>query len=245
MAEKKILGSIYLDGVVQKPGFVCDASTNISIGDTVRGKELEWVVAGNRLVADRCACCDINWTQINAAGYNVGRPVFVDGKPYECRSLSVVPSLKQTASEWDGLLDEFGEDNLLWHWKEKYFWGSEIILCGVQSARFLARGFKASDRAPSIGFRPVLEPLLPASTDLSGQEGRKIRLHGAGRTIIEGTLVSADDYDIVVDGVKMGQCDWAIGDGKGIVANKSKILWLTLPTAKAGGILESSTAAFT
>ena len=103
MAEKRILGSIYLDGVVQERGFVCDESTNISIGDTVPGKELLWVVADSRLVADRCACCDINWTQINRAGYNVGRPVFIDGKPYECRSLSVVQCLGQTISEWDEL----------------------------------------------------------------------------------------------------------------------------------------------
>lgn len=226
MAEKRILGSIYLDGVVQKPGFVCDASTNITIGDTVRGKALEWVVAGSRLVANRCVCCDINWNQINRAGYNVGRPVFIDGKPYECRSLSVVQCLEQTISEWDELLDEFGEDNLLWHWKEKYFWGKEIIPCGVQSARFRAQGFNSSDRAPSIGFRPVLEPLLPAATDLSGQEGKKIRLHGPDNTIIAGTLVSSDDYDVIVDGVKIGKCDWAIGDDKGIVANRSKILWI-------------------
>ena len=215
MAEKRILGSIYLDGVVQERGFVCDESTNISIGDTVPGKELLWVVADSRLVADRCACCDINWTQINRAGYNVGRPVFIDGKPYECRSLSVVQCLGQTISEWDELLDEFGEDNLLWHWKEKYFWGKEIIPCGVQSARFRAQGFNSSDRAPSIGFRPVLEPLLPAATDLSGQEGKKIRLHGPDNTIIAGTLVSSDDYDVIVDGVKIGKCDWAIGDDKG------------------------------
>ena len=226
MAEKRILGSIYLDGVVQERGFVCDESTNISIGDTVPGKELLWVVADSRLVADRCACCDINWTQINRAGYNVGRPVFIDGKPYECRSLSVVQCLGQTISEWDELLDEFGEDNLLWHWKEKYFWGKEIIPCGVQSARFRAQGFNSSDRVPSIGFRPVLEPLLPAATDLSGQEGKKIRLHGPDNTIIAGTLVSSDDYDVIVDGVKIGKCDWAIGDDKGIVANRSKILWI-------------------
>ena len=226
MAEKRILGSIYLDGVVQERGFVCDESTNISIGDTVPGKELLWVVADSRLVADRCACCDINWTQINRAGYNVGRPVFIDGKPYECRSLSVVQCLGQTISEWDELLDEFGEDNLLLHWKEKYFWGKEIIPCGVQSARFRAQGFNSSDRAPSIGFRPVLEPLLPAATDLSGQEGKKIRLHGPDNTIIAGTLVSSDDYDVIVDGVKIGKCDWAIGDDKGIVANRSKILWI-------------------
>ena len=226
MAEKRILGSIYLDGVVQERGFVCDESTNISIGDTVPGKELLWVVADSRLVADRCACCDINWTQINRAGYNVGRPVFIDGKPYECRSLSVVQCLGQTISEWDELLDEFGEDNLLWHWKEKYFWGKEIVLCGVQSARFRAQGFNSSDRAPSIGFRPVLEPLFPAATDLSGQEGKKIRLHGPGDTIIEGTLISADDYDVVVNGIKIGKCDWAIGDNKGIVANRGKILWI-------------------
>ena len=123
-------------------------------------------------------------------------------------------------------MDEFGEDNLLWHWKEKYFWGKEIIPCGVQSARFRAQGFNSSDRAPSIGFRPVLEPLLPAATDLSGQEGKKIRLHGPDNTIIAGTLVSSDDYDVIVDGVKIGKCDWAIGDDKGIVANRSKILWI-------------------
>lgn len=226
MAEKIIFGSIYLDGVVQERGFVCDESTNITIGDTVHRKGLEWVVAGNRLVADRCACCGINWTQINRAGYNVGSPVFIDGKPYECRSLGLFPSLGQTISEWDALLDEFGEDNLTWHWKEKYFWGGEISLCGVESARFRAQGFKSSDRALSIGFRPVLEPLLPVSTDLSGREGMKIRLHGEGKIIIEGTLVSADDYDIVVEGVKIGRCDWAVINGKGIVADRSKVLWI-------------------
>lgn len=28
-------------------------------------------------------------------------------------------------NEWDRVLDETGEENTLWHWKQYYFWGSD------------------------------------------------------------------------------------------------------------------------
>lgn len=209
------LGTMYLKGNAMIPGFECRSSLQISFGDTVPGKVLQWVQYGKLLVADRCACYMIAWEDLDRLGYIFGYPVRIDGKPYLCRSLEV-GSLSRSMNEWDSILDDLGDDDSIWHWKGQWFWGQEQAAAwthryvrGNTSARY--RCDRSEQHiSDALGFRPVLEPLSPAPLDK--KLGSKITVYGPHKIVIQGTLAGFDDYDIALDGVEplYSGCDWAV-----------------------------------
>ena len=83
------LGTLYCDGRPIVPGGYVPSGRPILIGDTTAGYELQWIKAGNLLVADRCACIDISWVALDKLGFIYGTPVEINGKLYVCRSLKV------------------------------------------------------------------------------------------------------------------------------------------------------------
>ena len=89
MVEKKIMGSLYLNGLPMIPSSLCQSDTTISIGDTTPGRELQWVPDGDRLIADRCICFNVSWQQLNKQGLVFGTPVVIDRQQYMCRCLKV------------------------------------------------------------------------------------------------------------------------------------------------------------
>lgn len=228
----KKLGSIYMEKEPVIPGtaFKYDGA-EICLGNTIPGKELEWVEWNGLLVANRCACVAVSWQELNDHGYVFGWPVSIDGKPYLCRSLEV-GSLSRSMNEWDSILDDLGDDDSIWHWKEQWFWGQE------QSAAWThryARGCtSARDRcnlserhvSDTLGFRPVLEKLSSAPMDKN--MGKQIVVYGPHNIAIEGRLVGFDDYDIALDGVAPlhADCDWAIrtSGGQAVVCRSSIII---------------------
>lgn len=204
MATIRKLGSIYYKGAVANPGFTCyTQDPQISFGDTVPGRELRWVVAGNYLVGDRCACTNISWNNLARLGFIAGWPVRIDNATYKCRCPQVGTDLNDS-SEWNKVLDELGVEDSLWHWKGYRFWGQEArktqkkfrMIRGYYSARSLGYT-NANDRTPSIGFRPVLEPLPPIPDDLGPLIGKKVCVYGSGRTGFTAKLKAADEYDLI------------------------------------------------
>ena len=97
MAKIIKLGSICFDGNQTVPGSEL-FEQQFSIEDTCPGMELQWVDDGTKIISD--------------------------GKSYLCRCLKVGNN-ENIPREWDTLLDKYGEDNNLWHWENKYFWGQE------------------------------------------------------------------------------------------------------------------------
>lgn len=231
MEEKKTMGSLYLDDLPAPPSALCMNNTTIRIGDTVPGKELLWVPDGNRLIADRCICLNVNWRQLNQQGLVFGTPMVVDGRAYMCRCLRVGPVWGEP-NEWDDLLDRIGNKDALWHWKSQKFWGQESV--GGVSLAAVVRGGKTSRALEmvvnsvsfmNLGFRPILESISPLPSDLSGFVGKRIRVYGpSGRDII-GLLVSADEYDLVLENpvFRPGQYNWVISDGSRAIANKNSV----------------------
>jgi len=175
---------------------------NLSIGNTFQGKAISWIKANGLLVADHTICFDISWDDLNRQGFIFGKKVVIDGIPYFCRSLRV-GSNKDMPNEWDDILDAVGEDDSFWHWRDNYFWGQETSKLneanrayrGYRSARRWNCCLSAFYRNVDIGFRPVLEPLVPDSLISDSLIGTTVNAHGCGGTI-SGVLTGFTDYDL-------------------------------------------------
>ena len=228
-------GECQLNGIAQMPWFDYDGSADISFGDTVPGRELQWVKLKNGLlIADRCVCTSIFWEDLDKKGFALGTPITIDGEAYWCRCLQV-GSEEGEPNEWDSALDEAGEDNDLWHWKEKYFWGQETLKYGASSRAI--RGYysarhwfddSATRRSASLGFRPALEYLGSAPCSPDTLVGKKTKTYCPDGVAIEGRLVDFSDYDIVLEAstpVPVG-CSWATTEGRNIVIDQGNIIWL-------------------
>ena len=68
-------------------------TSNFTVGDTVAGKELQWIewtkADGTKmLVCDRGLIVNISWNSINAAGFITGKKITIDGQKYKMRSLT-------------------------------------------------------------------------------------------------------------------------------------------------------------
>ena len=166
MEKKRIMGSLYFDGTPVDVGSVYNGE-ELTIGDTVLGKEIAWVDVNGLLIADRCICTYISAEQLDDLGFTKGKPITIDGRQYLCRLLKVGAE-PDVPNEWDAALDATSDEDDLWHWEEAFFWGQEPIedfptrraSRGYFSARRWGH-YSASYRCVDLGFRPVLELLGP------------------------------------------------------------------------------------
>ena len=233
--ETKTLGSLYIDGEPVIPGtaFKYDGA-EICLGSTVLGKELEWIEWNGLLVANRCACVAISWQELDDHGYIFGWPVSIDGKPYLCRSLKVGTE-KTRRNEWNSIIAKLGNSDDLWHWKGKFFWGQETpkisptvrVVRGFASARE-SNYANVNNRSTTVGFRPVLDPLSPIPQSLNRWVGKRICVYGPEKTILEGRLEDADDYDLALkmDEPLPNKCSWAVKKDGVITISRENIAWM-------------------
>ena len=240
MAKIEKLGSLYFGGLPQKVGVAYNGE-QISFGDSTPGQEISWVrMQSGLLVADRCVCTNISWEDLDKEGFVFGTLVTINGETYLCHCLKVGAKEGET-NEWDAALDETGEGNDLWHWKNKYFWGQETseqgaslergallrAVRGCPSARFWYH-HGASYRSVYLGFRPALEYLGSVSYSPDTLVGKAIKAYFPGGVSIKGHLVDFSDYDIVLEAstpVPVG-CSWATTEGRNIVIDQGNIIWL-------------------
>ena len=201
MANAIKLGSLYLDGSPVEIGAEYVTGQSIKVGKTVPGKEICWVAVNGMLIADRCLLTHISGDDLDAQGLVFGKEIIVQGFRFKVRLLKV-GSEKGVPNEWDAALDAVGEDNGLWHWSERYFWGQESVrgsasyraYRGYYSARYWDWDL-SSRRYASRGFRPALEPLPTAPSALRpGQEVMAIGRDGC----VVGQLVEKTQYDLIL-----------------------------------------------
>jgi len=201
--EKIKLGSLYFDGVPCAIGPYYDNQV-LTIGDTDPVNPITWIKSSDGLlVADHTVCIKISWEQLDKMGFIFGRPIKIDGVPYLCRSLKVGAE-EGVPNEWYDLLDELGDEDSIWHWKNSFFWGQETVTaraayrarCGYFSAR-LWNYSSASYRSPSLGFRPVLEPLGPEPLISDTLIGSRLKILGPTGPV-SGVLSELTDYDLVL-----------------------------------------------
>lgn len=164
-------------------------------------KEIGWVAVNGLLIADQCLLTNVSWDDLDVQGLVFGKEVTVQGLRFKIRLLKV-GSKEDVPNEWDAALDAVGEDDTLWHWDHKFFWGQEPVsgsvsyraVRGYSSARRY-RWNTSSGRRASSGFRPALEPLpTDPSAIRHSQEALVIGRAGA----VAGSLIDATAYDLVI-----------------------------------------------
>ena len=164
-------------------------------------KEIGWVAVNGLLIADQCLLTNVSWDDLDVQGLVFGKEVTVQGLRFKIRLLKV-GSKEDVPNEWDAALDAVGEDDTLWHWDHKFFWGQEPVsgsvshraIRGYTSARHWGWS-DSSSRHPLLGFRPALEPLpTDPSAIRHSQEALVIGRAGA----VAGSLIDATAYDLVI-----------------------------------------------
>lgn len=233
MAEVIEIGTLYFDGCPQKVGVKYNGK-RLSLGPTVPGKAIQWVKANGLLIADRCVCTQISWEQLDFIGLVFGIIIQIDGKWYLCRCLKV-GAKEGNPNEWDAALDKAGENNKVWHWENQYFWGQETpegrasarAVRGWVSARSW-NNYSAANRNVFVGFRPALEPLIPAPLDYGPMVGTEITPMGPDYKFVSGRLAAFTDYDLVLEAPSPlpDACKWAVPDGKQIIVDRASVSWL-------------------
>lgn len=201
MANIIKLGSLFLDGRPVETGMQYVPSQTIEVGEMTPSKEIGWVAVNGLLIADQCLLTNVSWDDLDVQGLVFGKEVTVQGLRFKIRLLKV-GSKEDVPNEWDAALDAVGEDDTLWHWDHKFFWGQEPVsgsvslraIRGYSSARFW-NCYTASISYSSVGFRPALEPLpTDPSAIRHSQEALVIGRAGA----VAGSLIDATAYDLVI-----------------------------------------------
>lgn len=164
-------------------------------------KEIGWVAVNGLLIADQCLLTNVSWDDLDVQGLVFGKEVTVQGLRFKIRLLKV-GSKEDVPNEWDAALDAVGEDDTLWHWDHKFFWGQEPVsgsvshraVRGYDSARYWG-SISATNSYSGVGFRPALEPLpTDPSAIRHSQEALVIGRAGA----VAGSLIDATAYDLVI-----------------------------------------------
>ena len=225
------LGSLYLDGKSIAPEAKYQPGQAISFGETLPDMAISWVPVNGLLIADRCLLTNVSWDDLDAQGLVSGKEITVQGFRFKVRLL-IVGSEDNVPNEWDAALDTVGEDDALWHWRGKYFWGQESVsgvashraYRGYLSARYWGWNFSSS-RAAGLGFRPALEPLPTDPAAL--RHGQEALIIGRA-SVVMGSFMDATDYDLVIqpnaDGC-VGEVSFAakIQDGT-LAVDRSRII---------------------
>lgn len=201
MANIIKLGSLFLDGRPVETGMQYVPSQTIEVGEMTPSKEIGWVAVNGLLIADQCLLTNVSWDDLDVQGLVFGKEVTVQGLRFKIRLLKV-GSKEDVPNEWDAALDAVGEDDTLWHWDHKFFWGQEPVsgsvshraIRGYYSARIWDFNI-ATFQYARVGFRPALEPLpTDPSAIRHSQEALVIGRAGA----VAGSLIDATAYDLVI-----------------------------------------------
>lgn len=193
--------SVYLNGAPSNPD-INYKNQDLDLGDPVIGRNLFFLPWNGCLVATRSICKGITGQQLADFGFVEGKAIVIDGRRYLCRCPRIGDE-KSGNSEWDNIVNFYGGVRTsFWNpndrsWTQKF--SSEGRL------QFACGGFTATDRSivppgdhsPTLGFRPILEPLDPLWVGKS-HVGKTIRVFGPGGSV-SGVLSQADDYDFVLD----------------------------------------------
>lgn len=178
--ERMYLGSLMVKGgIVQIPEDpTCDGDMigynrpDIMITNTKRGFEIAWLhLKDNIYICDRGLINCVSWDTLEKAGYVSGKEVMIDGKRCRIRLMTGSNGIPGTygrdrCNEWDELMDKYGENNNLTHYKDMETWCQEAD-CNYSDYRSV-RGYRsardycschATNSRTYVAFRPALEIL--------------------------------------------------------------------------------------
>lgn len=151
----------------------------------------------NLLIADRVVLPNISFSELEAQGMVKGKEVEVGGYRYLLRLPHV--GKRGTKNEWDDALTAAGESDYLWHWRDMFSFGDTKLPLHYANNPCTIRGFHNARswdtcgenyRDSSVGFRPVLEPLIP----IKQSSDEIITLDGQAFVVRQIQGVSVDMY---------------------------------------------------
>lgn len=199
MANTLNFGTMILDGKPATMGFAGAylGGKTPAIVDTIMGHELSWVIVDNKLIANHCLLRDLSFTCLRALGLAEPQTIHLDGRDFIIR-LPQVGQAPGLPNEWDSALDAAGDSDNTWHWSDMRCWGTDKFtrIDGLRPVRGeTARGwfYAGVEDWENNGWRPVLEP---APVDLDRNLIGKTVSIWNGQEILDGQLVSYNDYDL-------------------------------------------------
>lgn len=134
-------GTVYFNGDPASPGATIPPTADIrsvSVGDTVPGDEIRWVLVNRLFIADRCILTGVSWDNLADSNVAVGHNgISIDGLLYRIRLLKLGET-DRAPNEWEKALKEAGDSDAVWHWRNRFFWGQEAHGAGPDR---VARGF--------------------------------------------------------------------------------------------------------
>lgn len=226
MANTISMGTLYLGRnparpVVSQCSYPCHRPA-ISLGDTVPGKEINWVLVNGILIASRSILRNVPWPDLVGCDLVSGGVAIIDGSTYRCRLLRTHGGGVASDDEWELAKRSVGSDNHMWNLDEgnSTFWtlgpkGPELRGGGMDD-------YKRTD----FSWRPVLDVLELNFSQLD--KGEYVQL-GGGQSLIQGFLKEETDYDLILDSafseVYLGNADEIVSkveDGR-LVVNKSAL----------------------
>lgn len=173
---------------------------DLSIRDTVPGKEIYWVVSPDGLWISKVPLLScISWADLEALGFVDGKLIIVDGKVAICRLLRIT----ETQNEWTTAFDAVEGPTSLWgpegmgFWSEKHGdgWGTRIGgPYGIRNHDPIGRNIRSQE----MGFRPVLD-FVVHNRDISETMIGKTIVMRSGNSIASGTLREITDYDLILE----------------------------------------------
>ena len=221
MVAKRTFGTLYVNGWPVVPGSRwTEVVESIDLKSTEPRNAISWVMVNGLLVADHTILLGVSWDNLYDNGMIFGKDVLVDRLPYRVRSLKI-GGYKDAPCEWHDFLNEVGEDDDLWHWKEAFFWGQEMdemredirqktwsaedreiikpyrVYGGEELGPRFWNSYCSFYRDKSIGFRPVLEPISPVINDALVDS--KLMIWSNTGSAICGYLKEFTSYDLVLD----------------------------------------------
>lgn len=202
-------GSAYIGGDSVVPGATYDFegpdAPPISLGSTVPGKEIRWILAGGTLIADRNLLLNVGWDYLNFSDMVFGKRIVVDGRNYKVRLLKA--EREGRPSDWANLLSAIeNQDHLIDWWSAKSLGIDQdkddprLKICwgGDQLGRCNYVYF--NDQAPNFGWRPVLElPNLNGGA-IRNLIGKDVLVRSRKGITIEGIIGDDTDYDLFLYG---------------------------------------------
>lgn len=202
MKGKIKFGTLYMGGNAIGPRtrqYNYQSNAEINIGDTISGKEIQWIPVNGILIADHCLLTKISRLDLDNKGLgdNFGKKFVIDGQSVLCRLMRVKQHTVDGSELTQYLNAIEGKDN--GNKKSAIrFWTIETSTSGSMGMTWSNKieMEPAERRDRDLGFLPVLERLV-SRDEISEADVGTILTVRIGPSWSMGTLVEVSDYDLV------------------------------------------------
>lgn len=201
-------GNLYLDDEPVEGGVFVPYTVNqdIRLGDTAyKSYPVDWVKVHNSLYVSRnILLTNVSWRDLDEQGFVYGREVTIDGRKYNARLLQM-GTRSNDFNEWEAILGADPVTANLFS-RETGFMGMDLTdfsvageqRCSVRGDYPGLASIDTTTERPTVGWRPVLEPLDMQLTLDAGCIGLPLSIR-CPFSVIQGKLVEITSYDLILD----------------------------------------------